>query len=327
VGAVVRKGALGPAGELGWLDESTIICFYLTLLQAIVADLTSELGGKRASAALDACLRQSTYYQRFLSVVQLEEGAAVVDRILTRVEEQGQKLPKKEMIKGFNQVVIGLFREESRLLGAKATAKTVSRLRQSLESVPGDQQALAKAMTKFLDTLGDGGFQPGARKYSGTMELEPAAATDGSLPPLDLSNLGGAAIVTFYNQMIQVVMADLEQELGAKARQLFGSMVENSKYYRTFLSQFNLGSDPAANITRIRDHLKTQEVQLGKPELVQAFQQVLYGLLREEKKLLGVRASQVTISRLGERMKATDMTRKPLADHLSAFLLSATSSM
>jgi hypothetical protein len=323
-GAIVSKGAETQPGEMNWLEESTIILFYVRLLQTTMADLTAELGTKRTTASLETCLRQSSYYDHFLSVLQLEDDPAAVARRVLAHMKKSQALPKKEMIKGFNQVLVGLLREEYRLLGAKATTNTVSRLKQSLQGVPENQQVLAHTMTKFLDTIGDKKLLSSPKKFSSTMQLEPRATAGSSLSPVDLDNLGGAAIVTFYNEMIQVVMTDLDRELGVKARQLYGGLVQNSKYYGTLLSQFSLESDLAANVTRMREHIKTQEIKIGKHDIAQAFQQILIGLLREENRIIGARATQATIAHLKERMRVTDITYKPLIDHLSGLLLSAT---
>jgi hypothetical protein len=137
---------------------------------------------------------------------------------------------------------------------------------------------------------------------------------------INLEAVGGSAIVNFFNAMIQVVTSDLEKVLGAKARDIFQGILKSSKYYDNFLSQFSAQSNGSANVVRIREYLKTRELKLSKKELVQAFQEVLVTLLREQEGLLGTKATQQTTARLREVMTRSELNHKPLTDHLSGLL-------
>jgi hypothetical protein len=137
---------------------------------------------------------------------------------------------------------------------------------------------------------------------------------------LDLESVGGSAIVTFFGQMVQVILSDLESVLGAKARELFQSTLKSSKYYSNFLSQFSPQSNGSANAVRMREYMKSRELKLSKQELLQAFAEVILILLREESRLLGIKAAQQTVARLTEAMTRTDTKHQPLTDHLAALL-------
>jgi hypothetical protein len=55
--------------------------------------------------------------------------------------------------------------------------------------------------------------------------------------------------------------------------------------------------------------------------MILAFQQVVVALLQEEKRLLGDKATQLSIFNIEEQMAATtDIKYKPLTDHLTSFL-------
>jgi hypothetical protein len=145
-------------------------------------------------------------------------------------------------------------------------------------------------------------------------------ATEKTGSTLDLESVGGSAIVTFFGQIVQVMLSDLEGVLGAKARELFQAILKNSKYYSNFLSQFSPQSNGSANAIRIREYMKTRESKLSKQELLQAFAEVIQILLREESRLLGTKAAQQTIARLMEAMTRTDTKHQPLKDYLAALL-------
>jgi len=325
--AIVRKRISTPADEMEGIEETAILAFYQALLQVITTDLSAELGDKKATASLEDSLRHSTYYERFLCAFKLDQDLDTnFSQTLTHLEKQGQTLSKKELTEGFNQVIGNLLRDEYRLLGSPATKGTVTKVRAALESVPEYQRLLAQAVGWFLDRYEDGNFPPETGGLSKTKNLGPSATTEVSLLAPKLDNISSAAIVSFYNQVIQVVMTDLERELGAKARNLFQNVMRNSSYYGSFFSRLDLGDSSETNVVPMPEHIKTQELKLGKQDLVRALQEVLIALLREESQLLGDKATHVTISHLMEEMGGQTQ-QKPLADHLSAFLVSETAGM
>ena len=91
--------------------------------------------------------------------------------------------------------------------------------------------------------------------------------------------------------MFQLVITDLEIEVGAKARGLFQGLMRSSQNSDNILAQFEVldGSDP--NPLRLKDNVNTKELKIKGQDLVQAFQQVLRGLLLEESRILGPKAT------------------------------------
>jgi hypothetical protein len=301
------------------LPTVTILAFYLRLLQVITADLSGELGGKKARASVEASLGHLKAREELVRAIasnqDLTEGVRRV-----RAALQQEKLSSKELLQGLNQATLTLLGEENRLLGSKATMSTLRLLQQVLGDLPSNQQALARAMKRFL------GHQESKLSSGASIEAPPAVtatevmATEKTGSTLELEGVGGSAIVTFFGQIVQVMLSDLEGLLGAKARELYQGVVKNSKYYSSFLSQFSPQSNGSANAIRIREYMKTRELKLSKQELLQAFAEVIQILLREESRLLGTRATQQTIARLMEAMTRTDAKHQPLKDYLAGLL-------
>jgi len=301
------------------LPTANILGFYLKLLRAITADLGGEVGARRATASLEASLRHLKAREETLLALGADQDSTEgLRRIQAALQREG--VSGRDLLKGLNQAMLALLGEENRLLGPKATMSTLRFLTQSLQDAPKHEEVLAKAMRRSLaqyeSKLSVGPAPTSLTEVGGT---ETAGALKSTLE-INLETVGGSAIVTFFNEMIQVIISDLEKVLGAKARDLFHGILRSSKYYSNFLSQFSVQSNGSANVVRIREYLKTRELKLSKQELVQAFQEVLVMLLREQERLLGFRAAQQTTARLREAITRSDLKHKPLTDHLSGLL-------
>jgi len=322
--AIARPSEIAQSPEPTPLPIPNVLFFYWKLLQVITADLTGELGSRKATDALEASVHHLSVHDDLLLAFQPHQDTAeLFRRIQARVQADGHS--GKDLLKGLNQALVALLGEEYRLLGSKATMGTVRRLKESLDDVPEHQQPLAGAMRQFLSQHEDEASFSRTRKAApepGVVEGRGSPEAGGSVP--NLESVGGLGIVSFYSEMIRVVMGDLEKVLGAKARDLFQETLQSSTQHGSFLSQFSPQNNGNANAVRIREHLKTRELKMSKQELVGAFQQLLIALLREEGKLLGSKATQQTISRLVETMARTEMRNKPLIDHLSSALVGKT---
>ena len=319
--AIARPSEIVQSPEPTPLHIPNILFFYWKLLQVITADLTGELGSRKAADALEASVHHLSVHDDLLLAFQPQQDTAeLFRRIQARVQAEGRS--GKDLLKGLNQALVVLLGEEYRLLGSKATMGTVRRLTESLEDVPEHQQPLAGAMKQFLSHHEDEASFSRTRKAApepGVVEGRGSSEGGGSMP--NLESVGGLGIVSFYSEMIRVVMGDLEKVLGAKARDLFQETLQSSTQHGSFLSQFSPQNNGNANAVRIREHLKTRELKMSKEELVGAFQQLLIALIREEGKLLGSKATQQTISRLVDTMARAEMRNKPLIDHLSGALV------
>jgi len=322
--AIVRKGDdRKDDRRMGTLELSPITTLYSSLLQLIMTDLAEELGANKATSSLQNSLRQSAYYERFLKPFQLDQDMATnISKMQTLIQQQGQSLSQNDLINGFNQVLVGLLGEQYQFLGYKGTKSTVKRMRASLENVPAAHRPLAQAISSFLEHYESEDFLRGAKQVASTQAGAESGISEARSRQAKMSNMSGTAIVNFYNDMFRLVIADLEQEVGAKARDLFQGLIRSSHYSDTLLAQFAMQDTSDPNPLRLKDGVKTGELKLSGQDLVQTFQQVLRGLLLEESRLLGPKATDLTVSRLAERMNASHTQFKPLLDQLTATVVS-----
>lgn len=146
-----------------------------------------------------------------------------------------------------------------------------------------------------------------------------ALASRGAIVRSEAPN--GAIIIAFYSKVIQMLMRDLKNEVGAKALDLLANILMRSEYYDIFLSQFDIQNSIGANAERIQEHIRTQGHKLGKQGMVRAFQLVLLALMQEQKRLLGDKAARISLIKLKEHLAdPAQKNYRPLADHLVAFL-------
>jgi antitoxin component HigA of HigAB toxin-antitoxin module len=321
--AIIRKGADKPSAKASTLELTPVSTLYWSLLELVMADLAEELGQRKAAASLASSLSQSAYYERFLKAFSMDQDlAANINKMQALIKQQGKPLSPQDVINGFNQAVVGLLGEEYRFLGFKATSNTVQRMRAALERVPANQRPLAQAISKFLEHYQNEDYLKGAKKAA-TAEVPSASGTgEHKAQPLKLDGASGTAVVNFYNDMFQLAISDLQNVVGAKALGLFQGLIQGSKNSDVLLSQFDM-SDSAKTIPlRLKEQVKTGELELSTQDLVQTFQQVLRGLLIEENRLLGPKATDSTISRMAERVAAKHQQFRPLLEQISASLKS-----
>lgn len=327
-GAIVRK-QIQVQEEPSRLGSVTIIKFYLNLLHEMMVGLQVELGSKKAASVLEKSLNHSPYYERFLCVFQ--PGADVttnLNYINNHMKNQRKKILREDLTKGFNQAAANLLREECILLGFKASQTTLSRVSAALKVVPQEQRSLARDIIQFLDHYcSNDDLLQGITALPETMDFDRNLTPDRSQPlPYRLDNTKETEIISFYSKVIQVIMSDLENEIGTKALGLFQKIVRDPEYDNTFLSQFDVKGDINANVNRILAHIKSQSRRYGKQDLIMAFQNVLVALLQEENRLLGEKSTRLSISNLEKHL--TDRTQAkytPIADQLMAFLRNPTS--
>lgn len=324
---VVRERMMDRKVEPGRPDEVTIIKFYLNLLHEIMVDIADEIGGKKAGSFLEKSLNHSPYYENFLCAFQPDADVITNFRLIREhLQRQKKKISRKDIINGFNHVIVNLLQEEYQLLGFRASKNTVSRANAVLKLAPHNQKSLAQNMIRFFDQYcEDEGLLRGIKSLSSTMDIEQNLSEEGNKSLLySVDKIRGATIIDFYSKVVQLLMIDLQNEIGTKALDLFRNIVRNSGYYDTFLSKFDIKNDIKTNVKRISMHIRTQGHKLDKQGMVLAFQQVVMALLQEEKRLLGDKATQLSIMNIEGHMAATTENKyKPLTDHLISFLRNA----
>jgi hypothetical protein len=319
--AIIRKGADKPFAKSGTLELTPVSTLYWSLLELVMADLSEELGQRKAAASLASSLSQSAYYERFLKAFSMDQDlAANINKMQALIKQQGKPLSPQDVINGFNQAVVGLLAEEYRFLGFKATSNTVQRMRATLERVPANQRPLAQAISKFLEHYQNEDYLRGAKKAA-TAEVVAAKGTDGHKgQPFKLDGASGASIINFYNDMFQLVISDLQNVVGAKALGLFQELIRGSKNADSLLKQLDVQESANTIPLQLKPQVKTGELELSSQDLVQTFQQVLRGLLVEVSRLLGPKATDSTMSQMMERVAASHQRFRPLLEQVSASL-------
>lgn len=323
-GAIVRPEAANGKAEADQMDDVAVIKLFLNILAEITAGLAVELGRKKAAFLFEKSLKRNPYYDLLFCDFRPEaDSAANVQLINNHLHKQRERILKKDLINGFNLAMINLLQEEYQLLGLRAVKNTVNRLNTVLELVPHSQKYFARTVSRSLiQCCEDEELLQGNKHLSATMNLAQQSPSKGpSSPPHNLNSLGGATIIAFYSKVIQMLMRDLKNEVGAKALDLLANILMRSEYYDTFLSQFDIQNSIGANVERIQEHIRTQGHKLGKQGMVRAFQLVLLALMQEEKRLLGDKYARMSLIKLKEHL--ADPAQKnysPLADHLVAFL-------
>ena len=322
--AIVRKGDDQQAAtKMGTLELSPITTIYWNLLQLVMTSLAEELGASKATSSLDNSLRQSAYYERFLKTFRFDQDLATnISKMETLIQQQRQSPSQNDLVNGFNQVLVSLLGEQYQFLGYKGTRSTVQRMRGSLQNVPAAHKPLAQAISRFLEHYENEDYLRGTKQVASTQAGTASGISEAKSPQPTMSKMSGTAIVNFYNDMFRLVISDLEQEVGAKARGLFQGLIRSSNHYDTLLSHFEVQDTSDQNPLRPKDSVKTGELKLSGQALVQTFQQVLRGLLLEENRLLGAKAMDLTVSRLTERTNASHKQFKPLLDQLTATVVS-----
>ena len=323
-GAITREMRINGKAGPDHLNNDTIIKFYFNLLNEITAGLTAELGSQKAGSLLEKSLKSTPYYDLFFCVFQpAKDMATNLQLIRHHVMHQRERILRQDLVNGFNLAVVNLIQAEYQLLGLRASQNTVNRAHAVLDLTPLSQKPLARTLSKLLNQLGqDQDLLRGTKSLSETVYADKEPPTDKRTSlPLALDNIRGAYIIAFYSLVLQMLTRDLEQEIGAKASDLFQEVIMNSEHYDKFLSQFDINDSIGSNVKRISEYIKTRKHKLDKPNTVLAFQQVLLALLQTQNRLLGNKAVQMSLFKIKEYMASPDLKNyKPLADSLFAFL-------
>ena len=203
--------------------------------------------------------------------------------------------------------------------GAKSvnTRGTLNRMKAGLERAPDNQLLLARAISRSLEHYEDEDFLSGKRKVATVVGASDSGFSDNGGAAPDLVKVDGNAIIHFYNDMFQMVITELEREVGAKARDLIKNIIKSTKGYDTTLTQFDLQGNFGNIALQIQEYIKAKGFKPSEQDLVTTLQEVLKQLLLEENRLLGPKATKATVSRLVEKMAGTHPRFKQVVDQLT----------
>ena len=128
-------------------------------------------------------------------------------------------------------------------------------------------------------------------------------------------------ITTLYWSLLQLIMTDLAEELGAsKATSSLQNSLRQSAYYERFLKPFQLDQDLATNISKMQTLIQQQGQSLSQNDLINGFNQVLVGLLGEQYQFLGYKGTRSTVKRMRASLENVPAAHRPLAQAISRFL-------
>jgi hypothetical protein len=323
-GIIVRKMSPSSPPSEGHLPWYAIVEMFLTLLQNILASMTAELGRQRAVAYLAGCMRRHPAYAEGLDLFKAEDD---LNTNLTRIRDHGartlQGLEQKVLVEGFLMVVGSFLRQGYRVLGFKAVQQMIVGLCDGLQQVPVSHQGLARTVNEFLQPLvRDEKMLQKPSQVAMPKHTPPEREPGVSLSRIQhLDRISASTIIAFYHQTFQMLIRDLELEIGSQGTNLFQRLVAASDAYDTLLAPFDLQADASTNIKRMHEHLSEHGYRLEKERLIQAFQHLLAALLQEEKRLLGPKATRASLLNLKQDLNQDEPgTYRLLQEHLTGYV-------
>jgi hypothetical protein len=259
------------------------------------------MGIKKTESILAGSIASSPHYDTFLREVRPGDTTqTIIKNIRQRIARSTKPVKSTDLADGLKNTIVQILREEHQLLGLKAVNTTLRRMISKIESMPAEQKAIAGSFMPLLAKLFANEKHAlekediFARTTSGGVV---DGVTRGTQSP-DLNGIGGAVIIAFYIRIAQLLIMDLEENLGAKSYALFDKILKKSKYHEAFLCRFHVTDDIAANVESIRQHISNKGYRLSKMSFIKGFQQVLIELLLEERRLLGNKPTRASLSKI-----------------------------
>ena len=300
-GIIERKNIPNDMRKGRQISTESIMLFFLPLIKEIVSDISTEMGGKKAASILSGSIASSPHYDTFLQEIRPGDTTnTMVKNIRERMGRSSKPVKSTDLAAGLKNTIVQVLKEEHQLLGPKAVNGTLRRMISIIESMPAEQKIIAGSFMPLLAKL----FAN--EKHS--LETEDifatttsggvaAGVTSGAQAP-NLNGIGGAVIIAFYIRIAQILIMDLEENLGAKSHALFDKILKKSKYHEAFLCRFHVTDDIAANVESIRQHISNGGYRLSKMSFIKGFQQVLIELLLEERRLLGNKSTRASLTKI-----------------------------
>jgi Domain of unknown function (DUF4388) len=320
-GIIERKRTPGNNGERKQISAESIIRFFLPLIKVIISDISTEMGNKKAAAIFEASIKTSHHYELFLRAVRPEDTAnTMVQNIRERIGQSSKPVKSTDLATALKNTIVQILKEEHQLLGLKAVNGTMRRMIALIEGMPAEQKIIAGSFMPLLTKLftGEKGSQGTEDIFAHTTSGGPVSGPASGIVTPNLGGIGGAVIIAFYSRIAQILIVDLENDLGVKSRVLFDKILKQSEYYEAFLCRFRSDDDIAENVENIRQHISNEGLRLSKMSFIKGFQQVLVELLLEEKRLLGNKPTRSSLARVRQFM--SDPRQKDLMPLATYFI-------
>jgi len=301
-GVIERKKTSEEITKGQQISAESIMRFFLPLIKEIISDFSTEMGGKKAASILSDSIKSSPHYHMFLQEIRPEDTTdSMVKNIRERMGRSSRPVKSTDLATGLKNTIVQILQEEHRLLGPKAVNKTLGRMSALIEGMPAEQKIIAGTFMPFLDKLfaneksSLGTEDIFARSTSRGSSTE---GTGGGIQTPNLSEIGGAVIIAFYTRIAQILIMDLEENLGVKSHTLLDKILNKSKYHEAFLCRFRAADDITTNVDNIRHHISKEGYRLSKMSFIKGFQEALVELLLEEKRLLGNKPTRASLAKL-----------------------------
>ena len=145
-----------PFPHLSQIEGATIIAFYSRILQMIMDDLEGSIGSKSNELMLKI-VSSSQYNDKFLSQFNVKDDVKTnVERIRQYISDKGYRLSKASFIKGFQQVLFELLREERLLLGDRSARASILKIERLVPILKQNEfKWLAENLLRTIPSLGD----------------------------------------------------------------------------------------------------------------------------------------------------------------------------
>jgi len=286
------------------ISVDAIMNFFLPLLKEVISDLSTEMGIKKAASIVTRAINYSPQHDYLREIKSEDTAATMVSKIRDYISNLSQPVKSTELAAGLKNTIVQVMKEEHRLLGLKAVNGTLKRMDSQIMAMPAEQKLIAKSFMPVLNKI----FLNAPRSQA-TEDIFARTTSEGTMTDSgtdigkpNLGAIGGAMIIAFYSRIAQMLIADIEAEIGVKAHIIFKRIIDNSAYHEKFLSQFQAAKDVSANVENIRRHIANEGYRLSKMSFVKGFQEVIIELLMEQRQLLGDRPTRASLAKVRKFM-------------------------
>jgi len=275
--------------------------FFLPLIKAAVSDLSMELGQKKAASLLTNVVSSLPHFQGLRSAVRSENTVEqMVQNINLQLSNASTPPKPTDLASGMKNIIVGVLMEEHRLLGKKAATHTLEQMALVVQNMPAKQQRIAPSLLPRLREMFEHGKgAPATDEVFAISLADVEAATDANkIAAPNLGGIAGALIISFYIRIIQILVKDLDVNIGGKAQALLDKILQRADYYDKFLCRFDAADTISANVENIRRYISNEGHRLSKMSFINGFQQVIIELLLEERRLLGEKSTKASIAKV-----------------------------
>ena len=279
-GAVIRKGAAADIGRQP--DLAALARFYLDTIEEILSVISLELGRKRALDCLRDALRSSDHHAAWMHRVPVDtDSHGRVAAFMEFLNSNPGLIAAKDLNSGFDALVSALLEDVQQLLGKKACAAAREKIDHAvLSEIKNSHRSADEGTSPYRS----GGGMQTHRLPDGDI---PAAQSAISAKTAESQPADQAAVLYFFCRALQVLVQDLENEIGRQANSVLQGILENSDAYPLFLNAYQAGDANRRNAERMAARLKEQRLAGDTRRLEEICRDVLGTVVAEVRSLVG----------------------------------------